>query len=106
MTKNVRKAARALRECRSFKGNDFEPKFGGSSVGNYAKNVTAKASRRLDAALAEQGMVEVEEDWQAYLAADKAEMAQYEAENAFYAVRDQDLDMWRFPFETAFEDSF
>jgi hypothetical protein len=54
MTKNIRKAAKVLRECRSFKGDDFDVVNGArSSVGNYAKRKTRRASRRLDKALAE-----------------------------------------------------
>ena len=54
MTKNVRKAARGLRDCNSFKGDDFDVVNGArSSVGRYAKKMTRRASRRLDKALAE-----------------------------------------------------
>lgn len=48
----IRRAAKRLRETRSFKGDDFDVVSGArSSVGHWAKGVTHRAARRLDRAI-------------------------------------------------------
>jgi hypothetical protein len=56
MLKATLQALIAARMCRSFRGADFTPRHGRSSVGAFAKAVTARAERRLSAALSKEGL--------------------------------------------------
>ena len=96
MSKNTRNAETALRMCRSWRGHDFDVVNGASSsVGVYAKKVTARASRRLDVALEREALDLIETEWQEYLsltASDEDRLA-YEEANPLYCVNIQ-WDEW------------
>lgn len=88
MSKRTNQALTAVRMCRSWKGEDFCVVNGArSSVGSHAKDVTVRAERRLNHAIAAEGLDEAEADWQDYLATqDEEYRAFYEEANAFYAA--------------------
>jgi hypothetical protein len=52
MDTKTRRAEKKLRDCKSWKGESFEPRGRGTTVGRYAKRFTARTRRRLDKAVA------------------------------------------------------
>lgn len=88
MSKRTHQAHVAVRMCRSWRGHDFDVVNGArSSVGRYAKDVTVRAERRLNAAIEAEAAEQAEEDWQDYLAADDEGRAWFEEHHPLFSVR-------------------